>query len=97
MDDIRKKVAAMTPEALAQSYKNCFLTDSGKIVLENLRQKFFMRTSTAYVEDEVGRLVHVPDNVINRNEGMRLAVIHIEDMIDYQPKNEADKPQESEQ
>lgn len=100
MDEFTKKVAGMSQDELIKHYQTCFGTDSGRVVLEDLRMTFFKRASTAYVENDVGdgikELVHVSTDVLQRNEGMRIALLHIDTKVEHQPERE-EHPQESEQ
>lgn len=96
MDEFTKHVATMGQEELIKNYQTCFGTDSGRVVLEDLRMTFFKRASTAYVEDDAGQLTHVPPHVLDRNEGMRIVLLHIENKVEHQPEREDTSSQERE-
>jgi hypothetical protein len=88
MKEIEKKVSGMTDQEISQVYKNVFDSDGGKIVMEDLKRTFFVRTSTAYILNEIKQLVHVSSDILQRNEGMRIPVLYIEQKINYDPSEE---------
>ena len=55
------------------AYQNCFATDSGKMVLANLRQVFKFDLSVIPIGDDQ----HIDVNRLLRNEGQRSVLIHI--------------------
>lgn len=71
-----KKLSLLNEEETANLYKNLFSTDTGKLVLEDLKNHCFVKTSTA---DENPYVTYW-------HEGMRNVVLHIETKINFQPE-----------
>lgn len=81
MSELTKKLFELSEEDLANLYKEVFGAESGRLVLEDLRNRCFVKTSTvnAYPFD-AGRTA--------TNEGMRTVVLHIDNQINYEPVKE---------
>lgn len=71
-----KKIEEMDEFEVAQLYKNMFDTAEAKLVLEDLKNRCFVKTSTAGLTPYETYL----------NEGMRLVVLHIQTQIDLKPQ-----------
>ena len=63
---------------LANMYKSVFGTQEGELVLEDLKNRCFVKTSTA----------HELPHVTYQNEGMRIVVLHIETQINTKPEQD---------
>lgn len=81
------KLFTLDAEELSKLYKNIFDSEAGRLVLEDLRQRCFIYTTTA--ADTANKTYY--------NEGMRSVVLHIETEINYEPVKEkvGDNVQES--
>lgn len=70
------KLFELSEEDRANLYKNIFDSEAGRLVLEDLKQRCFMRTTT-----------FTPSHgEISFKEGMRAVCLHIESQINYQPE-----------
>jgi hypothetical protein len=58
---------------IIQDYQNCFTSDSGKKVLDDLRRVFKFDMSVV----PIGEDAHIDVNRLIRNEGQRSVLIHI--------------------
>lgn len=70
----------MPADEIAQIYKNLFNSEAGKIVLEDLRNRCFVKISTVETYNSV-----YPNEVIFK-EGMRSVFLHIENQIKIEPE-----------
>ena len=70
---------------IASLYRKVFSTDEGLLVLEDLANRCYLKTSTA-VDQLTG--MHLDPIVMQRNEGMRMVALHINDQVNYEPKKE---------
>lgn len=68
LDDLQK----LSPQELQAVYHRVFNTDSGALLLEDLKNRFFFTAPTYSVQGP---------EVSNRNEGMRMAILHILTML----------------
>lgn len=78
MTDETKKLMGLSEEELATLYKQLFNNDTGKLVLEDLRNRCFVKTSTANESAYKTFLC----------EGMRSVCLYIETNISYEPPME---------
>jgi hypothetical protein len=76
MSEVTKKLMKMDEFEVSQLYKNIFGTPGGVLVLEDLKNRCFIKTSTAH------ELTHVT----YQNEGMRTVALHIQTQIDMKPE-----------
>lgn len=77
------------------AYQNCFVTDSGKMVLADLKKVFKFDLSVI----PIGGDDHIDVNKLLRNEGQRSVLIHIltqmaKDLNKPEPEPEVKKPEE---
>jgi hypothetical protein len=75
---------------LITDYQNCFTSDSGKKVLENLRTVFNFDQSVI----PIGGDEHIDVNRLIRNEGQRSVLIHILTQLKKKTVIEETKPVE---
>lgn len=66
--EIQKKLSQLEPEQVKNLYKQVFNSDTGKLVLEDLRNRCFAYVSTY-------------GNDIEFNEGHRSMLLHIENQL----------------
>ena len=78
MSKLTEKLMELEEEQVANLYKVVFDSEDARLVLEDLRNRCFIKTSTAH------ELPHVTYN----NEGMRTVVLHIESQINFKPEEE---------
>ncbi len=74
MSELTEKLQTMTDEQIIQLYKNAFNTPGAKLVLEDLRNRCFIKTSLPLGQEG------------DRAEGMRQVVLHIQTQLDYKPE-----------
>lgn len=77
---LQRKLSELSTEQLSAVYQQVFNNDAGMLVLEDLRNRSFCFVPT-FSQPERQR----------ENEGMRSIVLHIETMINPQPKPAAEK------
>ena len=77
MSELNKKLMELDEEQVAQLYKNVFNTPEGQLVLEDLKNRCFIKTSTYHHS--------MNPQEIAWNEGMRNVVLHISSQINYEP------------
>ena len=79
MNSLQKQLAQLSPEELAQIYKNVFDTAAGKLVIEDLRQRCFFYTPSFALDSHQTAF----------NEGSRAALQRIEALVDSNPEDYA--------
>jgi hypothetical protein len=80
---------------LILAYQNCFASDSGKIVLVDLKRVFKFDVSVI----PIGGDEHIDVNRLLRNEGQRSVIIHIltqmaKDLVKTEPEPEPVKEED---
>jgi hypothetical protein len=80
---------------LVNAYQNCFVTDSGKMVLADLKRVFKFDLSVIPIGDDS----HIDVNRLLRNEGQRSVLIHIltqmaKDLNKPEPELKPKEPEE---
>lgn len=82
MDQIRdkliKRLRTFNQSELQEVYNNCFSTDAGQLVLEDLKARFF----------EYASLEGPTSEVITLNAGKQSVIIHIKNMLNPIPEEE---------
>ncbi len=86
MSRLNEKLMEMDEDQVARLYKRVFDSEDAKMVLEDLKNRCFVKTSTAH---ELPHVTHV-------NEGMRTVFLHIATQITYKPVPEETPEQEPE-
>lgn len=76
MSNLTDKLIKLDEEQLANLYKRVFDSADAQLVLEDLKNRCFYKTSTAHDNSHQTYL----------HEGMRLAILHIETQINYKPQ-----------
>ena len=77
MSKLTEILETLNEYEVAGLYKTVFGTTEGQLVLEDLKNRCFVKTSTA----------HELPHVTYQNEGMRIVVLHIETQINIQPEH----------
>lgn len=85
---IRKRLEEMSSEELSRVYMNLFNTDEGQLVLEDLRNRAFVKVSTL---PEHGPMCAM---TAARNEGRRSMILHIETQLLPNPEPQTQKEEE---
>ena len=75
MSELTEKLETMTEEQIIQLYKTTFDTEGARLVLEDLRNRCFIKTSLPLGQDG------------DRAEGMRQVVLHIETQLNHKPED----------
>ena len=75
---LNDKIATMTIEEMSASYKDVFSSPSGKLVLQDLKNRCYVKAPTYTAPNSVN-----PDEVLVR-EGMRSVYLHIQTLIEYE-------------
>jgi len=86
MADLTDKLFDLTEEDLANVYKRIFDTADGQLMLEDLKNRCYVKSSSAQYGDII--IPHPFSNYFN--EGMRSVVLHILSQINYKPKTEGE-------
>ncbi len=81
---LHDKLLTLDEERVARLYQNTFNTDEGQLILEDLRNRCFCKTTPF-----TGK-----DSETNFNTGMQAVYLHIINQVKYEPK---DKEKESEE
>ena len=76
MSTLNDKLQEMTAEDVANIYKRIFSTPDGQLMIEDLRNRWYIKIPTT------GR----GNDQTNFNEGMRSVVLHIESQIEFIPE-----------
>ena len=77
MSKLTEILETLNEYEVAGLYKTVFGTTEGGLVLEDLKNRCFVKTSTA----------HELPHVTYQNEGMRIVVLHIETQMSIQPEH----------
>ena len=86
MNEYIKKLLTLKDHEVASLYKTVFDTKEGRLVLEDLMTRCYARTSTAV---DVASGLYVTNDVMNRNEGMRMVILHIDTQLNFEPEEES--------
>lgn len=73
-----KRLRTFKQPELEEVYKNCFMTDAGQLVLEDLKARFF----------EYASLEGPTSEAITLNAGKQSVLIHIKNMLNPIPEEE---------
>ena len=83
MDKLTGKLETMKFEERVNLYKRVFDSEDAMLVLEDLKNRCYVKTTTLSVQDSETFF----------NEGMRSVILHIQSQLDFKP---GDKVQEEE-
>lgn len=78
---LTEKLEKLTEEELANLYKKTFISVEAQLVIEDLKNRCFVKTTPFAVKD----------SVTNFNTGMQSVVLHIESQLKYKPKQEGEE------
>ena len=92
LSPLERKALELSEEEWGQIYRNCFSSESGQLVLEDLANRCYVRASSAvgFDGDNNRRFVNEPHTTY-LNEGMRLAFQHIEQRMKTPIKEESER------
>ena len=93
ISELTKEVRKMTDEQLAAVYRAVFENANGQIVLEDMRNRFFVNAPTSVFIDDLGNKIVVDNDTMRLNEGMRMAYQHVKARIDYEEPAKEDTEQ----
>ena len=80
MSEVNEKLQEMNPVDVSNIYKRIFDTPDGKLMLEDLRNRCYVKVSSYHHQTN--------SNDVLFNEGMRAVVLHIESQINFTPEAE---------
>ena len=75
---LNDKIATMTIEEMSASYKDVFSSPSGKLVLQDLKNRCYIKAPTCPMEGEIDV------NRVMVNAGMNAVFLHIQTLIEYE-------------
>jgi len=84
ISELTREVREMDDEKMASVYRSVFENPNGQIVLEDMKNRFFVNAPTSVFIDDLGNKIVVDDGTMRLNEGMRMAYQHIKARIDYE-------------
>jgi hypothetical protein len=88
MREIEKKVLTMSSDELSQAYKTVFGSPDANIVLEDLKNRCYVKVSSAWPNTDAP----VNDALTTYiNEGMRALYLYIENQINYEPEQKKEE------
>jgi len=89
MSELTNKLMTFDDESVAMLYKRVFDSVDAKLVLEDLRNRCFVKISSCNIN-----MNNTSERTIF-NEGMRSVVLHIESQLNYEPVPNQEEDNES--